>query len=432
MRAVDIIAKKRDGHELSPSELKFMVESFSKDELPDYQMAAFLMAVFFQSMSAAELAPWADAMLNSGEIIDLSQIAGYKVDKHSTGGVGDKISLILAPLAVAIGLKVPMISGRGLGHTGGTLDKLESIPGFNVNLSVDDFKRMVDEVGMSLIGQTAEVAPADKRLYALRDVTATVECIPLIASSIMSKKLAEGINGLVLDVKVGTGAFMKNLENARLLAQTMIDIGTRMNCDVTALITDMNQPLGHMIGNALEVHESIETLRGEGPKDIVDLSVELVWEMAKLAHGADAPTRESIHDTLQSGAALEHFAKTIEWQGGDRRVCDDLSLLPQAAKTMVFEAPATGFLTGTNAQEIGLAATELGAGRNTKEDTIDPAVGLKLHKKLGDRVEKGEPLVTLYVNPTSKVDACTARLEGAFEFGESAVTPKLLLDRLGA
>jgi pyrimidine-nucleoside phosphorylase len=434
MRAVDIIAKKRDGKQLDGAELKFMVEEFSADRLPDYQMAAFLMAVFFRSMNPEELAVWADAMLNSGEIIDLSGISGYKVDKHSTGGVGDKISLILAPLAVAAGLKVPMISGRGLGHTGGTLDKLESIPGFNVNLSVDEFKKMVGDVGMSLIGQTAEVAPADKRLYALRDVTATVECIPLIASSIMSKKLAEGINGLVLDVKVGSGAFMKDLDSARALARTMIDIGTRMNCDVTALITDMNQPLGLTIGNALEVRESIETLRGEGPKDIEDLTVELVWEMGQLAHkgAASAPTREQLLQILKSGKALPIFEETIRRQGGDARVCQDLSLLPTAQKTLMFESPEAGVITSMNAQTIGLAATDLGAGRATKEDTIDPAVGLVMLKKLGDRVEKGEPILEMHVNPTSNLEGCVQRLQTAFVFGEKASHNGLFLDRLVA
>lgn len=429
MRVVDLIRKKRDGQELSPAELRFMIEGYTEGGIPDYQMASFLMAVFFRSMTPAELSVWADAMLRSGEVLDLSDIQGAKVDKHSTGGVGDKVSLILAPLAVAAGLKVPMISGRGLGHTGGTLDKLESIPGFNVNQSVEVFRSMVDTIGSCLIGQTGEIAPADKKLYALRDVTGTVECIPLIASSIMSKKLAEGIDSLVLDVKVGSGAFMKHIDDARELARTMIGIGAAMGRPVRALITDMDQPLGLAVGNALEVIESIDTLRGEGPEDLTELTIELVAEMLDVA--GMASDRKKLRGYLADGSAMKVFRSIVERQGGDVGVLDDYSRLPTAQTIAPFHARTSGTITHMDAAEVGIAAMELGAGRKRKEDDVDHAVGLVFRKKRGDRVEPGDVILEVHSNPTSDVEACVHRLRDAIHVGpEDVKKMPLILERL--
>ncbi len=431
MRVVDLILKKREGTELNADELTFLIDGYTSGAIPDYQMAAFLMAVFFRSMTPAELGAWADAMLRSGEVLDLSDIPGAKVDKHSTGGVGDKVSLILAPLAVAAGLKVPMISGRGLGHTGGTLDKLESIPGFNVNQSVEVFREMVENIGSCLIGQTGEIAPADKKIYALRDVTGTVECIPLIASSIMSKKLAEGIDSLVLDVKVGSGAFMKDIEDARELARTMIDIGAAMNrpVPVRALITDMDQPLGLAVGNSLEVIESIETLKGKGPEDLTTITIELVAEMLDVA-GMPAD-RETLRGYLTDGTALEVFRSIIVRQGGNPAVLDDTSLLPRAAKVEPFLAQTSGVITHMDATDVGIAAMELGAGRKTKEDDVDHAVGLVFHKKRGERVEPGDLILEIHSNPASDVEACVRRLRSAIHIGSGEVkNVALVLERL--
>ncbi|RDV36851.1 thymidine phosphorylase [Bradymonadaceae bacterium TMQ3] len=433
MRFVELIRKKRQGGELSEQELKRLVDAYTTEELPDYQMSAFLMAVYFQSMTSKELSAWTEAMLHSGQVLDLSSIAGAKVDKHSTGGVGDKVSLILAPLAVAAGLKVPMISGRGLGHTGGTLDKLESIPGFNVNQSVERFIELVDTLGLGLIGQTGEVAPADKKIYALRDVTATVECIPLIASSIMSKKLAEGIDALILDVKVGSGAFMKNIDRARELAQTMIGIGKAMNRPVRALITDMDQPLGLTIGNSLEVIESIETLRGEGPEDLTEITLELVTEMLDVAGEVSDrdQTKRRLFELLRDGSALGVFEKIIEAQGGDASVCADTSKLPTAKYTTVLEAWEGGHINRMQAESVGIAAMELGAGRRRKEDTIDPAVGLVMNVKRGDKVEPGQPVVTIHYNDDRELDKVKQMLRDAIVIGEAPTdVPPLILDRL--
>ncbi|RVU42168.1 thymidine phosphorylase [Lujinxingia sediminis] len=433
MRFVELIRKKRQGGELSEQELKRLVDAYTTEELPDYQMSAFLMAVYFQSMTSKELSAWTEAMLHSGQVLDLSSIVGAKVDKHSTGGVGDKVSLILAPLAVAAGLKVPMISGRGLGHTGGTLDKLESIPGFNVNQSVERFIELVDTLGLGLIGQTGEVAPADKKIYALRDVTATVECIPLIASSIMSKKLAEGIDALILDVKVGSGAFMKNIDRARELAQTMIGIGKAMNRPVRALITDMDQPLGLTIGNSLEVIESIETLRGEGPEDLTEITLELVTEMLDVAGEVSDrdQTKRRLFELLRDGSALGVFEKIIEAQGGDASVCADTSKLPTAKYTTVLEAWEGGHINRMQAESVGIAAMELGAGRRRKEDTIDPAVGLVMNAKRGDKVEPGQPVVTIHYNDDRELDKVKQMLRDAIVIGEAPTdVPPLILDRL--
>ncbi|MFW5968726.1 MAG: thymidine phosphorylase [Persicimonas sp.] len=435
MHVPELIRQKRDGESLSDEKLRALIEGYTAGDIPDYQMSAFLMAVYFQSMDADELAAWTDAMLRSGQVLDLSEIEGPKVDKHSTGGVGDKVSLILAPLAASAGLKVPMISGRGLGHTGGTLDKLESIPGFNVNQTVDEFKALVDRIGMGMIGQTGEVAPADKELYALRDVTATVECIPLIASSIMSKKLAEGIDALVLDVKVGSGAFMKDVDQARELGETMIEIGESMDTEVRALITDMDQPLGLAVGNALEVRESLDILRGEGPEDATEVIVELVTEMLDaggLAGDDRAATKESLHGLLADGSAMEVFRESVEAQGGDASVCDDPDLLPTAEHTATFEATGDGVIEHIHAEQVGLAALELGAGRRTKEDDIDHAVGLVFRKKRGAQVESGEPILDIHYNADDSLDDCRARLEKAIRIGEGpAEDHPLVIERVG-
>jgi pyrimidine-nucleoside phosphorylase len=433
MNIPELIRRKRDGEKLSTEELQALVKGYTDGEIPDYQMSAFLMAVFFQQMDSEELGAWSEAMLHSGQVLDLSDIRGTKVDKHSTGGVGDKVSLILAPLAAAAGLKVPMISGRGLGHTGGTLDKLESIPGFDVNQSVERFRELVDDLGLGLIGQTGEIAPADKMLYALRDVTATVESIPLIASSIMSKKLAEGIDALVLDVKVGSGAFMKDVDNARELGETMIGIGEAMGTEVRALITDMDQPLGLAVGNTLEVIESIETLRGEGPKDLTEITVELVCEMLDAAGKVEdrGYTKKMLYELLRDGSALHVFREIIEAQGGDPAVCDDPALMQAAEHVVTFDAPRGGVIEHINAEQIGLAALELGAGRKTKEDDIDHAVGLVFRKKRGASVESGEPILEIHHNGHG-LDACITRLNSAIRIGEGPAEDKpLIIARLG-
>ncbi|MFU8803412.1 MAG: thymidine phosphorylase [Bradymonadaceae bacterium] len=433
MRVVDLIRDKRDGKELEPEALKALIEAYTAGEVPDYQMSAFLMAVFYRSMTPTELGAWTSAMLHSGEVLDLSDIPGSKVDKHSTGGVGDKVSLILAPLAVAAGLKVPMISGRGLGHTGGTLDKLESIPGFTVTQPVERFRQLVRELGCGLIGQTSQIAPADKKLYALRDVTGTVECIPLIASSIMSKKLAEGIDALVLDVKVGSGAFMKELSQARELARTMIGIGEAMNRPVRALITDMDQPLGLAVGNSLEVIESIETLRGQGPEDLTEITLELVTEMLDVVDQAgDRPQcKRQLRELLDDGTALRIFQKIIEEQGGDPAVCDDTTRLPGARHQIPWSVDRGGVIERMNAQQVGIAGMDLGAGRRTKEDAIDHAVGLVFHKKRGDSVAAGEPILTIHYNDDTNLEACKARLLEAIIVGDGSADERpLIIERL--
>lgn len=433
MNILEIIRKKRDGHPLTEEEIRFVIDGYTGGDIPDYQMSAFLMAVFFRGMDPAETQSLTVAMLHSGEVLDFSSIPGCKVDKHSTGGVGDKTSLILAPVAAAAGVKVPMISGRGLGHTGGTLDKLEAIPGFNVNLTEAEFRRGVEEIGLCLIGQTAAIAPADKKIYALRDVTGTVESIPLITASIMSKKLAEGIDALVLDVKTGSGAFMKNIGDARDLARALMATGRRMGKQVTALITNMEQPLGLAAGNAVEVEESIQTLRGEGPPDLTGLSVELAAAMVLLAGlaGNPAEAREICWQQIRSGRALEKFAECIRYHGGDARVIDSPSFLPQATGRQVLAASASGWLAAADAEAAGMAVVLLGGGRLRKEDRVDPAAGLWLHKKVGDPVQAGEPLATLLYNDAQKRDQALQRLEGAFRISDQPVAPlPLILERL--
>jgi len=431
--AYEIIHAKRDGRAIAAADLAALVDGFTRGEIPDYQMAAFCMAVFFRGMDDAEVGALTEAMLRSGDVLDLSDVPGRKVDKHSTGGVGDKVSLALAPLAAACGVKVPMISGRGLGHTGGTLDKLEAIPGFRTDLDADRFRALVREVGACLVGQTARLAPADRRLYALRDVTATVESIPLIAASIMSKKLAEGIDALVLDVKVGSGAFMKDLAGARALARTLTAIGRGTGKKVSALLTDMSQPLGRAVGNALEVVETVELLRGGGPADLREVTVELTAEMLVLGGvAADrAAARARVEGAIADGRGLAKLEEIVRAQGGDPLALRDPARLPRAPRTYEVGAPAAGVVQAVDGEAIGLAAVALGAGRARVEDRIDPAVGLVVRKRIGERVEKGEPLCTVHEGDRSEArPRVTARVEAAFRIGPGAAAPPpLLLER---
>lgn len=400
MRMVDLIQKKRDDVELTTAEIDFIIEGYTKGEIPDYQMSAFAMAVVFKGMTQRESADLTSAMVDSGDQIDLSEIKGVKVDKHSTGGVGDTTTLVLAPLVAALDIPVAKMSGRGLGHTGGTLDKLESVPGFKIEISNEAFIKMVNEEKIAVIGQTGNLAPADKKIYALRDVTATVDSIPLIASSIMSKKIASGADAIVLDVKVGNGAFMKDLEHAKALAKAMVEIGNNVGRNTKAVISNMDQPLGRAIGNALEIKEAIETLKGEGPEDLHELCLTLGSHMAVLGKAADTleEARAMLEEQIKNGHALEKMKTFFTQQGGDGRVVDDLSILPQAKYTFEVEAKASGYVSEIIADQIGVAAMHLGAGRATKDSVIDLAVGLMLNKKIGDKVEKGESLVTIYAN----------------------------------
>jgi len=418
----ELIKAKRDGGRLDPLDIRAFIQAYTAGTVADYQMAAMCMAVFFKGLDSRELGAWARAMLESGEVLDLSDTPAVKVDKHSTGGVGDKVSLSLAPLAAACGVPVPMISGRGLGHTGGTLDKLEAIPGFNVNLPTSEYRRLVREVGCCLIGQTAQVAPADKKLYALRDVTATVDCIPLIASSIMSKKLAEGIDALVLDVKVGSGAFMKRDEDARTLARTMIGLGAEMGKKVVALLTDMDQPLGRKVGNALEVMEAVDMLRGEAPGDYTEITYALTAEMLVLGKKAATveEARGQLRKVVEDGSAVRKLKEIVQSQGGDPRAIDDYSLLPQARSTVDVVAPRDGWVTAIDTEGVGLAGVALGAGRQRVDSQIDPAVGFTLLKKTGERVKQGEPVVRVHYNDAGPVADVKARLLAAYRFGDVA------------
>ncbi|WP_044896447.1 pyrimidine-nucleoside phosphorylase [Bacillus alveayuensis] len=400
MRMVDLIEKKRDGKELTKEEIQFIIKGYTNGEIPDYQMSALAMAIYFQGMTEAERAELTMAMVHSGETIDLSAIEGIKVDKHSTGGVGDTTTLVLGPLVASVGVPVAKMSGRGLGHTGGTIDKLESIPGFHVEIDKDEFIRLVNENKIAVIGQTGNLTPADKKLYALRDVTGTVNSIPLIASSIMSKKIAAGADAIVLDVKTGAGAFMKKLVDSKELANAMVKIGNAVGRKTMAVISDMSQPLGRAIGNALEVQEAIDTLKGEGPEDLQELCLTLGSYMVYLAKKANSleEARENLEKSIQSGKALEAFKTFIQAQGGDPSVVDDPMKLPQAKYTYELEAKEDGYVAEIVADSVGTAAMWLGAGRATKESTIDLAVGLVLNKKIGDEVKKGESLVTIYSN----------------------------------
>ncbi len=419
-RIVDLIRRKRDGGELSAEEIQYIVSRYTEGAIPDYQVAALLMAIVLKQMTRAELAALTEAMLHSGSVLDFSDIPGKKVDKHSTGGVGDKTSLVIAPLVAAAGVPVPMISGRGLGHTGGTLDKLESIPGFNVNLSLDEFRRVLTTCNCGLIGQTAEIAPADKKLYSLRDVTGTVESPYLICASIMSKKLAEGIDGLVLDVKTGSGAFMKKIEDSIFLAELMVETGKRMGKSMVALITDMDQPLGRKIGNSLEIEECIEVLRGGGPADLRELCLELAAWMLYLAGRTTTMElgRALAAELIANGSGLEKFREIIWLQGGNRAVIDDTSLLPRAAHKLPIVSPTSGFLGRIQCEQVGTATVVLGGGRERKEDSVDPAVGIILHKKVGDAVRAGEPLCIVEYNSDARLVEARRLLEGAFLISE--------------
>jgi pyrimidine-nucleoside phosphorylase len=416
MRTVDLIQRKRDGEELTPEEIAFLIEGYNQGVIPDYQMAAFLMAVYFQDMTEHEVEALTYGILRSGQTIDLSSVPGVKVDKHSTGGVGDKTSLIAAPLAAAAGVIVPMVSGRALGHTGGTLDKLESVPGFRTNLSVDEFREHLRLYGLAFTGQTAEITPADARLYALRDVTATVESIPLIASSIMSKKLAEGIDSLVLDVKVGSGAFMKRQVDARKLAQIMVAIGRRADKRVQALITDMNQPLGFAVGNALEIMEVSQTLQNAGPTDLTRLSLELAARMIFLGRRTMTldEAREMAQKMLLDGSGYRKLKEVIRAQGGEPRVLDHFDLLPNATGVREITSPRNGYISAIDAQSIGLAASMIGAGRDTKDDPIDPAVGVILEVKVGQKVDAGSVLCRIYYTKEDRLDDAANLVEDAF------------------
>jgi pyrimidine-nucleoside phosphorylase/thymidine phosphorylase len=432
-RAIDVIRKKRDGVELARGEIEGLVNAYTRGDIPDYQVSAWLMAVVLKGMTRAETAALTDAMLRSGDVLDLSSLPGKKVDKHSTGGVGDKTSLVLAPLAAAAGVAVPMISGRGLGHTGGTLDKLEAIPGFNVNLSVAEFRRVLEICGCAMIGQTAEIAPADRKLYALRDVTGTVESPYLICASIMSKKLAEGIDALVLDVKTGSGAFMKNEQDAVFLAELMVETGERMGKKVVALITDMDQPLGNKIGNALEVVEVMEVLRGGGPEDLRELCLELAGWMLHLGGVSHTVEEGKQHSAqlISSGKALEKFRQMVELQGGDGRVIDDDNRLPQARHTLQVSSAKAGYLASMQCEQIGTASVILGGGRGRKEDSVDPAVGIVLHKKVGGRVASGEPLATIYYNAEAQATRARQLIEASCVLtDDSQFTKRRLIHRV--
>ena len=420
-RAIDVIRKKRDGVELSSGEIEGLVAAYTTGEIPDYQVSAWLMAVVLRGMTRPETAALTDAMLRSGDVLDLSSIAAKKVDKHSTGGVGDKTSLVLTPLAAAAGVVVPMISGRGLGHTGGTLDKLEAIPGFNVNLSVKRFREVLDTCGCAMIGQTAELAPADRKLYALRDVTGTVESPYLICASIMSKKLAEGIDALVLDVKTGSGAFMKSEKDAVFLAELMVETGERMGKQMVALITDMDQPLGNKIGNALEVAEVVDVLRGGGPDDLRELCLELVGWMLYLggASRTVAEAKQLSDKLISSGRALDKFRQMVELQGGDPRVIDDEKRLPQAQHRTQVLSENGGYLASMQCEQVGTACVILGGGRERKEDSVDPAVGIVLHKKIGDQVLAGEPLATIYYNAEARAERAKQLIEESCEISDA-------------
>ncbi len=428
MRAVDILAKKRDGAALTSAEIQWLVAGFTRGDVPDYQMSAFLMAVYLQGMTSQETVDLTLAMADSGAKLDLSDIADYWVDKHSSGGVGDKTSLIVLPLVAACGVPVAKMSGRGLGFTGGTLDKLESIRGYQVNLSGERFRQLARENGIVLAGQSLELAPADGKMYALRDVTATVSSLPLIASSIMSKKIAAGANAIVLDVKVGRGAFMATEADGRALAQTMVDIGRGAGRQVIAVISDMSQPLGEAVGNALEVQEAIATLSGAGPADLREHSLLIGAFMLRLAgRGSrwtdEAETRKQLETALDDGSALAKFRLMVEAQGGDVAMVDDPDLLPQAAIVEIFAAPQTGVVAQIAADDIAWAAFELGAGREKKGDPIDLAVGLMVRVKVGQRVERGQPLVTIYASDAARIPACRARLSAAFAFSDAPVEP---------
>ncbi|MGN7942028.1 pyrimidine-nucleoside phosphorylase [Virgibacillus sp. 6R] len=428
MRMVDLIEKKRDGKELTKAEIHHIINGYTNGDIPDYQISALTMAIYFQGMTDAERAELTMAMAASGDTIDLSEIEGIKVDKHSTGGVGDTTTLVLAPLVAAVGVPVAKMSGRGLGHTGGTIDKLESIPGFHVEIDSKQFIELVNKNKLAVIGQSGNLTPADKKLYALRDVTATVNSIPLIASSIMSKKIAAGADAIVLDVKTGAGAFMKDIEDSKTLAKAMVDIGNIVGRRTMAIISDMSQPLGYAIGNALEVKEAIDTLRGKGPKDLEELCLTLGSYMVLLAEKAVSleEARLKLKTVIENGKAIETLKVFLEAQGGDSTVVDDQDRLPQAKYMFELEAQHDGYISEIVADAVGTAAMLLGAGRATKESKIDLAVGLVLNKKIGDKVTKGESLVTIHSN-TEKIDEVREKLYESIKITASEVKPPKLI-----
>ncbi len=437
MTPAELIRKKRNGGTLSRDELHRFISGFVNNDVPDYQMSAFLMAVYFNGMSVEERATFTEVMLHSGDVVDLSSVPGVKVDKHSTGGVGDKVSLILAPMVAACGVPVPMISGRGLGHTGGTLDKLESIPGFRTDLDINEYKRVIAETGLVLIGQTKEIAPADKRMYALRDVTATVESIPLIAGSIMSKKLAEGIDALVLDVKTGNGAFMQRYEDSVELANALVSIGNSMGKETVGFITDMNQPLGHMIGNWLEVVESVECLKGKDIPDLMGVTYQLGGAMLWLGKKAGS-MEEGIakcKDAISSGKAYSKFCELVNRQGGDVTFLDNPDKYPAAKHTIEVRSASSGYVSGYQTMQVGLLAIELGAGRTRVDDVIDPKAGIIVSKKIGDPVGAGDLLATIYTDKPHVLDSIESRLRDCIQIApEKQQQPPLILatvDRTG-
>lgn len=428
MRMVDIIEKKRDGQELTKAEINFVITGYTNGTVPDYQMSALAMAIYFKDMTNQEITDLTMAMVESGEQIDLSAIHGIKVDKHSTGGVGDTTTLVLAPLVAAVGVPVAKMSGRGLGHTGGTIDKLEAIKGFNVEISNDEFIQLVNRDQVAVVGQSGDLAPADKKLYGLRDVTGTVDSIALIASSIMSKKIAAGADAIVLDVTTGDGAFMKNEKDAERLAKTMVQIGKLANRQTMAIISDMSQPLGLAIGNSLEVKEAIDALKGEGPADLMEMVYVLGSQMVVLAKQADTleEARELLKEAIQSGAATTKFKEMIRNQGGDESIVDHPENLPQAEFVIELPAKESGYISEMVADQLGIAAMLLGAGRRTKEDTIDYSVGLMLHKKVGNSVTAGEPLVTVYANSQAIDDVKAKIYENIFITKEKVAEPTLI------
>ncbi|MDS0980875.1 pyrimidine-nucleoside phosphorylase [Staphylococcus hominis] len=427
MRMVDIIEKKRDGQTLTKEEIEFFIEGYTNGDIPDYQASSLAMAIFFQDMNEEERAALTMAMVNSGDVIDLSKINGIKVDKHSTGGVGDTTTLVLAPLVAAVGVPVAKMSGRGLGHTGGTIDKLESIDGFHVEISEADFIKLVNENQVAVIGQTGNLTPADKKLYALRDVTGTVNSIPLIASSIMSKKIAAGADAIVLDVKTGNGAFMKTLEDAEALAHAMVSIGNNVGRNTMAIISDMSQPLGRAIGNALELKEAIDTLNGQGPEDLTELVLTLGSQMVVLAERANTleEARQLLNEAIENGSTLDKFKTFLENQGGDASVVNLPELLPTAEYQIDYKAKSSGVVSELIANEIGVASMMLGAGRQTKDDDIDLSVGIVLNKKVGDKVNVGESLLTIHSN-RENVDDVIKKLDESIEIKAQAKTPTLI------
>lgn len=428
MRMVDLIEKKRDGGELSKEEINFIIDGYTDGTIPDYQMSSFLMSVFFKGMTATETANMTMAMVNSGDTIDLSSIKGIKVDKHSTGGVGDTTTIVLAPLVAAVGVPVAKLSGRGLGHTGGTVDKFESIAGFQVEINNEQFIKQVNEINIAVIGQTGNLTPADKKIYGLRDVTATVNSIPLMASSIMSKKIASGSDAIVLDVKMGAGAFMKDVDSAKELAKAMVEIGNNVGRNTMAVISDMDQPLGYAIGNALEVKEAIDTLRGEGPADLEELCLTLGSKMVVLANHADTveEAREMLKEVIRNGKALETFKVFVRAQGGDDSVIDDPSKLPAAKYQIDVKAKEDGYVAGIEADSIGTAAMILGAGRATKESIVDLSVGLILRKKISDEVKKGDTIVTIHSN-TENVENVIERIYESYKISAAKVAEPTLV-----